>query len=506
MGGVYMIINFSPILKNNKIFNTKQVALYPNLAPLSKDTVSFSGSNPLNSASMKYAPNAYMCHTVVENAAPAEHYLQTVLHKYLDEYVADSSNSVSQSKPILNLGTRVKSASSIREKVASKYWSMLKKESSNFTNAAIDEIAKYFDLVEGVNEDAIKSTIKSVTTDSFLGRRIPLFQNADSFLPKIITSLDKINAFQFDNVPLQQKRVYFRRAVESLQEIKCNNSVIDNKYIDPMTIEGIKHYAQDIVGARIVLGESSYASTGRVLNAIAQASKDGLLKIKQIEAHIPDEKRIPLGSSISDFLYATDEQLKQLERATGAKFITNVSKSGYMGIHLDIELNDESICKNEKFAGYCGEIQIMGRDVELLKDVEDLCYKLKDNKGIVHEAYEDFKKHFLTYYKGDTVKKNFNDYTHDLFLKQRIISPRTKLSGIFPSIEEMNYKGKVPEALDFNLLRSMKAKADNEKDKIEKAAYEASVSSREKSSKSKMKRQNEIKDAIGLINYKFSQL
>ena len=133
-----MIINLSPILKNSAIFRTNKSCLYPNFAPLKQDTVSFSGAKTLSPFSMKYAPNYISCRNVSQDAIPAEHYLNKVLHRYLDSYIAEFNTDVSHSKPILSLTTRIKSPSSIREKTISSYFQMIESESKNFTNESIE--------------------------------------------------------------------------------------------------------------------------------------------------------------------------------------------------------------------------------------------------------------------------------------------------------------------------------------------------------------------------------
>ena len=231
-------------------------------------------------------------------------------------------------------------------------------------------------------------------------------------------------------------------------------------YIEPTSIKGVKHYANDIVGARITMKESDPEYTGLVLAALKQAVDDGLLNITSIENNLPDPKKLPQGKEISDYAYATDSQLRKLAKAADAKLIRNKSKSGYLAIHINVDLSSPLFsCYKGVFDGYTGEIQIIGSDVEQLKDVEDLCYKLKDDKNAIRSEYKPFKTHFKTYYNDET-KDAFEDYTYALYLAQRSLPPNSKRTDFFPSIEELGFEGKVPKELDFNYLRRLKEKCD----------------------------------------------
>ena len=111
-----------------------------------------------------------------------------------------------------------------------------------------------------------------------------------------------------------------------------------------------------------------------------------------------------------------------------------------------------------KFNGYQGEIQIMDANIEDLKDVEDLCYKLKDNKNNIGPEYSMFKNHFKKFYKLPEVKEAFDKYTYDLYLSQRMksLEKKKKDKVHFSTIEELGYGETLPAELDYNLLFDIK--------------------------------------------------
>ncbi len=328
---------------------------YFNLKPLTKDTVSFSGSRKFHGSNMSEAPKEGLCREIEANAEPAKYYLNKVLKRYLTPSIELMQKDNKEKVSPLKFSTRIKSHTSIREKVVTKY------------------------LTDG------------------------------------------------------------------------------DKSVNPKTIRGIKYYANDIVGARITLKDYDPKYIKAIILALKNAADDGNLKINSIENFIPDSDKLPEGREISDYEYASYLNLQLLAKATGAQFSNVKSKSGYCAIHINVDLSDPVFNKFDRlYNGYCGEIQIIGDNVEKLKDTEDLCYKIKDNK-IINSAYAPFKNYFLKYYNDDT-KDAFNEYTYALFISQMALPPGS--AGNFPSIKQLGFEGKVPPELDFNILRKLKRSCD----------------------------------------------
>ena len=155
----------------------------------------------------------------------------------------------------------------------------------------------------------------------------------------------------------------------------------------------------DIIGARITMRDGSKEAVKEVLDAIAAAVNDGKFRIKEIENYRPFITEIPkdivkrfkkdLGIKLSDkeiqkitttpeyFSYGSPVDLANFKGVCQKKYreIRAIDKdlpTGYPAIHLAVELPN----------GYTGEIQIIGRDVEALKFLEDFYYKAKCKKRI----------------------------------------------------------------------------------------------------------------------------
>ena len=147
--------------------------------------------------------------------------------------------------------------------------------------------------------------------------------------------------------------------------------------------------------------------------------------------------------------------------------------NGYMALHLDIDTT--LVGKRRDNRGFYSELQILGSDVAMLKDIEDLCYKLKDNKSIKqnHASFTPFEKFFQEAYsnkeKYPNIEEDYKKYTRRAYQAQRIRKPDkddatsdiTSWGYTYPTIEECGLKGKIPPILDFNNLARIKRDCDD---------------------------------------------
>lgn len=506
-------INLNQILNVNK---TKTQTLNygvgklscPNLAPLKADTVNFSGRAKLIGGDMKFAPQENVCRKVNENSEPARFLLECILDKYLTPLTSTKMADDPEEKPVKFTETRSKSSGSIREKVVSKFSKITRNETNMFVNQVVDELTNNFELSSGVTKEMVLDDAKRVVEYSISDdTKIPPYENIELFFDDIVAELQLLGRLNFSSQPDNKVSEVFENIKKNLAANNDATHHIGSRYYDPTILGGIKHYANDIVGGRIIIDELGPEHGSHVVEALKQAVEDGAFKITSIESHIPDPKKLPEGKKIEDYAYATNRQLKSLAKAAGVEIIENKSKSGYLALHINIKLENELLDKyNGVFKGFDGEIQIIGEDVLALKEVEDMCYKLKDNKNAIHEDYKPFKEYFTTYYNDDNpeVQKNFDDYTYALYLAQRSIPAGSTKTSKFLTIDELGFSGKVPYELDFNNLRKIKESCDlihrahvkqqeeaNEKNKSVKAQLQS------------LKSHNDIESVKQLIRFNY---
>lgn len=250
------------------------------------------------------------------------------------------------------------------------------------------------------------------TLKTFLGEYVSTKANPDNIIYKIETRIKSPNSIR-------------EKSAEKLaRDIISKNSQAFNI----RTAEGIKSRIEDIPGARVILQDALEHQANQVIDALIQAVESGKLKITKIENYKTDK-------TPEELEYFSMSKLKELETAVNKinpdnpiKIKQKTKSSGYMALHLDVDLTNAAM--PVKNAGYIGEIQIIGKDVAELKNVEDFCYKLKSHKVIKgkNPCYEAFSQYFLKYYddreKYPNLKADFNEYTEKAYKIQRMKNPQ----------------------------------------------------------------------------------
>ena len=340
-GSVYIIPSYSAGLYNRvNINNNRSVSkpIYSNLAPLSRDTVSFSGGKKvINEEDNAYGINRTTAMVIQSDAKRAYLYLDQKLTNILGDMVRPESGKGSLSKPIEAINPRIKSIESIIE--------------------------------------------KSKT-----------------------------------------------RRLESVKEVK----------------EGMT----DIIGARIIMADTSREAVDSVIDRFTNAVKNNELKILEIENYRPDPEIDSNDRLIKSYDYASAKNLRELKLACDDKLGTSIRKvdedvpSGYMAIHMLVQLPN----------GFVGEIQIIGNEVEKLKDIEDICFKIKSGKKIKNLPPKVEKMLSPLADRDDEIlRKEHNIYTREAYIYQREKeinrSPRKKSDNKFLAIPDF-----MPEELDFNKI------------------------------------------------------
>ncbi len=259
----------------------------------------------------------------------------------------------------------------------------------------------------------------------------------------------------------------FTHPVFSLEfRTKSANSIREKasqKYLH--TKEGVVSNLHDLVGARIIMGNAQKGCIDKVIDQIIECVRDRKLKIIEVENHIPTDKK---------YQYVSQTKLRKLAQLSSDLYGIIVPEritrreNGYMGVHLMLAFPD----------GLFGEIQILGYDVALFKELEDIPYKILQGKS-TKKKYAEIARVLspmlpigedLT--SADNIeraklKKEFIAYTTAAYKYERE-KPTAYLSidtvPHFLSIDEFSkmYKRKLhltPD-MDFNNLYKLKMAAD----------------------------------------------
>lgn len=242
----------------------------------------------------------------------------------------------------------------------------------------------------------------------------------------------------------------------------------------PTNKDQIKEKLRDIPGIRIVMRKAYDHHVDAIIDQLCNAIKDEELIIDEIENHVSSNRNIKP--------YFSDEHLERLKKTVNEvrfknglqpiKVKENDGTSGYMALHLDVNL--KNIGKYVQNRGFHGELQIIGSDVSMLKDIEDLCYKLKQGKDIKagHPAYTPFEQFFREVYEDEeqypNMLRDFEKYTQLAYEAQRdrkpsndITNDKTNWAYKYPTIKECGLEGRIPPILDFNILARIKRDCDD---------------------------------------------
>lgn len=203
----------------------------------------------------------------------------------------------------------------------------------------------------------------------------------------------------------------------------------------------IKEELGDIIGARLVLRDST--QTDEVLKKLIEGVKNNDIKIFEIENYRPEPK----------YAYFSKKQLDSLEKVCNKMRTNGVTRaetsipSGYTAVHFSVYLND----------GFKGEIQLMGIDVEQVKEIEDMLYKLKNNKSLAPK-YKKIEEHLKELKTNKPLQRAITAYSKEQYIAARQREPygikSKKATKFLPA------PAYVPPEYDFNLLYKMKTNCD----------------------------------------------
>lgn len=256
--------------------------------------------------------------------------------------------------------------------------------------------------------------------------------------------------------------------------LESKDDDIRDKIFAPRNEKAIKGRVRDISGTRIVVSEAFGEAMESVVDNLCRMIEDENLIIDQIENHTsPSDDAIPYFNS--EQLQKIEESINLVREVNGLDSIIieeKSSKTGYMALHLSIDTRQ--VPKLRKQQGFWSELQIIGSDVAMLKDIEDFCYKLKKGMAIKSEdiSYKPFEQFFLDAYNDvehyPDVKEAFKEYTIQAYKGQRNRRPSdeeaddsTNWAYKYPTIKECGLEGKIPPVLDFNILARIKRDCDD---------------------------------------------
>lgn len=197
----------------------------------------------------------------------------------------------------------------------------------------------------------------------------------------------------------------------------------------------------DVGGARIVLRSANFEDTAKLFESLKDIVKHGY-KIKEIENYRLDAKDSYVSQKTIDKF-----QKYCIEHNQFPEVKNKPLPNGYTAVHLTIELSDKKQI----------ELQIMGRDVENVKEVEDFFYKYRCNKKF-DSKFSAIQRIFDKYIPtlDDFQKETLNRYIRDSYINARHLPARGFKAKFNPDREFLPFPYSLPEKLSFaNLWKMM---------------------------------------------------
>lgn len=229
-----------------------------------------------------------------------------------------------------------------------------------------------------------------------------------------------------------------RKSERSLREKFASNGILSDTVA--------KDTIRDIIRARIVIDDTQNPQAGKIIcDRLTKAVNEKKVNIVTIKNYYEMDKKYNMGE---DMQYIPLPSLLKLDKAVTDSCGISALKSGqtrdngYNAVHIIFKLGN----------GFYGELQIMGKNVEKMKEIEDILYKIKGNK-FVDAKYEDIKNTYLREIDSKPKKENaLDEYTRLAYNAERL-----KELGKYTGRERTEFLPlpghlKLPEIFDYNNL------------------------------------------------------
>ncbi len=252
---------------------------------------------------------------------------------------------------------------------------------------------------------------------------------------------------------------YDSKKYDWLPEEECKGKLILNKKSITSIIEKMlsggkrtekeaRAEIKDAIRGRVVLTHGSQEEGDKVCNEIIKAVEKGTLEIKHIKNYTTDDNMQYVSSKMINKL---KKAVKDASGGVPCEYTEKAKSTGYNAVHIIFKIDNE----------FDGELQIMGKNVENLKDVEDVFYKLSGNKHVAKQ-YKDIEKKYksLASKSQNKLEENLNSYVRDAYLYER-----KKELGILKDLYHGKFlplnteKYNLPEEFDFNNIAKIKKSA-----------------------------------------------
>jgi len=199
----------------------------------------------------------------------------------------------------------------------------------------------------------------------------------------------------------------------------------------------------DVIGARIVMQRGTQKDFDAVFKVLGQMVEQGKLKVTEVENYRLTSKDSYVSQRTLDKFEASCTKVGQYPEIK-SKPIEN----GYSAIHITLQLEN----------GFKAELQIMGFDIEHVKEIEDFYYKLRCKKDFapIYKPIEKIMKEKMKKL-SDFEKEALNKYIKDSYIHAKELPPRNAK----PTVKDfLPWPYFLPKELSYVELHRMKTELD----------------------------------------------
>ena len=216
----------------------------------------------------------------------------------------------------------------------------------------------------------------------------------------------------------------------------------------------------DVIGVRIVLKSSSQKDFDRVFKELGKMVTSGKLNVLEVENYRMTPKESYVSKKTLDAFELTCHKANQFPAIS-----SKARESGYTAIHMTVDMGD----------GKLAEIQMMGRDMERVKDIEDFFYKKRNSKDfdVKYKPVEDLLNKVMgktkkdkvtgkiTYEKLDDFQvETLERYIRDSYAHARQIPPKHPRKADLGKGYYLPLPYSLPQELSFDNIQKLKDTCD----------------------------------------------
>lgn len=227
------------------------------------------------------------------------------------------------------------------------------------------------------------------------------------------------------------------------------------------TKEEILNEMTDLNGAKTILRDGSRPEAHKVLDRYLKAMEEGKIELVEIENKRPIAAKGKKGYEASKYDYEAPELLEDMVKKANAiqkhkvKFKPiDYTDANYTATHFLFRFPGENWVFEEQLVGY---------DVAVYKDLDDIIWKILNNKN-VNKKYKPIIDIIepLNEIGNSELKNQFNKYRGNVFLFQREKAPhitKHKTERFLPIKDEIDNEV-IREKLDMNYLYELMLKCE----------------------------------------------